>query len=115
MGWSSHHQNGLIYYNPQQSYRGYTLVATNRGGSFANLIDMEGRICHRWHHPEEIVYGYLLPNGHFLFRSRTARNESEGPNSAGGRCPLSNWIGRATWSGSTAAPLCTCTTTLSAS
>ena len=41
MGWSSHHKNGLIYYNPQLSYRGYTLVATNRGGSFANLIDME--------------------------------------------------------------------------
>ena len=42
MGWSRHHKIGLIHYNPQQSYRGYTLVATNRGGYHANLIDMEG-------------------------------------------------------------------------
>ena len=71
MGWSSHHKNGLIYYDAQRSYRGYTLVATNRGGSFANLIDMEGRVCHRWYHPEEIVYGYLLPNGNLFVNERS--------------------------------------------
>ena len=47
MGWSTHHPVGLIHYAPQHSYRGYTLFATNRGGFHANLIDMEGRICHR--------------------------------------------------------------------
>ena len=99
MGWSSHHKNGLIYYNPQQSYRGYTLVATNRGGKYANLIDMEGRICHRWYHPDEIVYGYLLPNGHLLFRSRTARAEGEGPQFGGRSMSLIelDWDGNEVW------------------
>ena len=99
MGWSSHHKNGLIYYNPQNSYRGYTLVATNRGGCYANLIDMEGRICHRWYHPEEIVYGYLLPNGHLLFRSRTARDASEGPQFGGRSLSLIelDWDSNVVW------------------
>ena len=67
MGWSTHHPTGLIYHAPQHSYRGYTLVTTLRG-QYANLIDMEGRICHRWYSEEGIGYGYLLPNGHLLFR-----------------------------------------------
>ena len=67
MGWSTHHPTGLVYHAPQHSYRGYTLV-TNLRGQYANLIDMEGRICHRWYSEEGIGYGYLLPNGHLLFR-----------------------------------------------
>ncbi len=99
MGWSSHHKIGLIHYNPQQSYRGYTLVATNRGGYHANLIDMEGRVCHRWHHPEGITYGYLLPNGHLLFRSRTARGGTEGPEFGGRSLSLIelDWEGNVAW------------------
>ena len=45
MGWSSHYANGLIYYAPQHSYRGYTLLTTTVGKQ-SHLIDMEGRICH---------------------------------------------------------------------
>jgi len=52
MGWSTHHPVGLIYSAPQQCYRGYTLVITTRGNYHANLVDMEGRVCHRWHSPE---------------------------------------------------------------
>ncbi|MCH8744798.1 MAG: hypothetical protein IIB31_04010, partial [Chloroflexi bacterium] len=66
MGWSTHHPVGLIHYSPQHCYRGYTLFATNRGGYHANLIDMEGRVCHRWHSTEGIAYCYLLPTGNFL-------------------------------------------------
>ncbi len=69
MGWSTHHPVGLIYSAPQHCYRGYTLVITTRGNYHANLIDMEGRVCHRWHSPEGINYGYLLPNGHLLLRT----------------------------------------------
>lgn len=68
MGWSTHHPVGLIYYAPQHCYRGYTLTTNNRG-FHANLIDMEGRICHRWHSSEGIGYAYLLPNGHLLLRT----------------------------------------------
>ena len=99
MGWSRHHKNGLIYYNPNQSCRGYTLVANNRGGSCAHLIDMEGRVCHRWQHPEEIVYGYLLPNGNLLFRSRAARGGCEGPELGGRSLSLieMDWDGNVVW------------------
>ena len=37
MGWSTHHPTGLIHYAPQNSYRGYTLVA-NVGGHDINGI-----------------------------------------------------------------------------
>ncbi len=68
MGWSTHHPVGLIYYAPQHCYRGYTLTTNNRG-FHATLIDMEGRVCHRWHSDEGIGYAYLLPNGHLLLRT----------------------------------------------
>ena len=69
MGWSQHHATGLIHYSPQISYRGYTLITTTRGNCYSNLIDMEGRVCHRWHSPEGINYSYMLPNGHLLLRT----------------------------------------------
>jgi len=68
MGWSLHHPHGLIYHAPQYCHRGYTLFANLRGHD-ANLIDMEGRICHRWHWPGGINYANLLPNGNLLFMS----------------------------------------------
>ena len=67
MGWSKHHKNGLIYHAPQACYPGYTLITTN-GGDFANLIDMQGQVCHQWRSDGGIGYGFLLPNGHLLLR-----------------------------------------------
>lgn len=69
MGWSSHHPIGLIHYDPQHSYRGYTLTFNSRSGYYANLIDMEGRICHRWETPQGIGYPVLLPSGNLLLRT----------------------------------------------
>lgn len=64
MGWSRR-QTGLTYYDPARASRGSTLFAPN-GGDSAYLIDMEGRIVHRWHCPKGINHGYLLPNGNTL-------------------------------------------------
>ena len=72
MGWSTHHPTGLIYYAPQHAYRGYTLTANSRGSTDSYLIDMEGRVCHRWHLDEGLGYGYLLDNGHLLARTNRA-------------------------------------------
>ncbi len=86
MGWSTHHPVGLIYSAPQQCYRGYTLVITTRGNYHANLIDMEGLVCHRWYSPEGINYGYLLPNGHLLLRTgpqQTGTSPALGASAAG--------------------------------
>jgi len=74
MGWSSHHPVGLIYYAPQHCYRGYTLTANTRGGKDADLLDMEGRICHRWHTEEGIGYAQLLPYGNLLIRTAPAED-----------------------------------------
>jgi hypothetical protein len=70
MGWSTHHPTGLIYCALQHCYRGYTLITNSRGQS-ASLVDLQGRICHRWHCPEGISYAYLLPNGHLLLRTNS--------------------------------------------
>lgn len=100
MGWSRHHPLGLIHANPQRSYRGYTLLAANRGGRHAHLIDLAGQVCHRWHHPEGIAYGYLLPNGHLLFRSAPPRPGS-GETEVGGGQSRSlielDWDNRVVW------------------
>lgn len=45
MGWSKHHAMGLIHYDPQHCYPGYTLFTNNSGGFHAYLIDMQGRIA----------------------------------------------------------------------
>ena len=75
MGWSIHHHNtGLIHYNPQRAYRGYTLT-TNVSGHEARLLDMEGRVCHRWRSGEGIGYAYLLPSGNLLLRTGPAAEE----------------------------------------
>jgi len=100
MGWSTHHRNGLIYYAPQRSYRGYTLLTSSRGTD-AYLIDMEGLICHRWHLEDGISYGFLLPNGHLLMRTNPpvggeARNK--GARTAVGSVIELDWDGNQVWS-----------------
>ena len=73
MGWSANHAKGLIHYSPHHSYRGYTLV-TPSGGSQSLLIDMEGRICHRWNLPQGVGYSYMLDNGNLLLRNGGPKN-----------------------------------------
>ena len=99
MGWSNHHQNGLIHYAPQHSYRGYTLLTTN-SSNYVNLIDMEGRLCHQWYYPERLGYGYLLPNGNLLLRtvaSRAGGQRSDAGPRAGAIVEL-DWEGVEVWS-----------------
>lgn len=74
MGWSTHRAVGLIHREPQKCFRGYTLFTNATGGYDAYLMDLEGRICHRWHSHEGILYAYLLPNGHLLMRTHPPRD-----------------------------------------
>lgn len=92
MGWSVHHPTGLIHYAPQHSYRGYTLI-TGSGGHHAQLVDMEGRVCHRWHSDEGISYAYLLPNGNLLMRPN---RPSAGAAATSGQQPATGAGGGAT-------------------
>ena len=99
MGWSTHHPNGLIYYAPQHSYRGYTLITSPRGTD-AYLLDMDGRVCHRWHLEEGISYGYLLHNGHLLMRTNppaVTDGRPRGARTAVGAVMELDWGGNLVW------------------
>jgi outer membrane protein assembly factor BamB len=66
MGWSPFRQTGLTHYAPAECSKGYTLV-TPLGGDSTYLLDMAGRIVHRWRF--EAVrsnYARLLENGRLL-------------------------------------------------
>lgn len=65
---------GLIHYEPHQCDRGYTLFC---GGKprHAYLIDMNGKFCHRWSHPEGIGHAKLLDNGNLLCRGEVVPME----------------------------------------
>lgn len=64
MARSEHHPNGLIHYNPQLSYRGYTLFSADKNKTF--LIDMQGRIVHRWQFDGGLTNAEILPNGNLI-------------------------------------------------
>ena len=66
MGWSSFRKTGLTFDLPAQSVRGYTLFTPN-GGSASYLIDMAGRIVHRWDLGAfTAFYARLQPSGNLL-------------------------------------------------
>ena len=101
MGWSQR-PTGLTSYQPSTTYRGYTLVSPN-GGTEAYPVDMEGHFVQRWRHEAGIGYGFLLPNGNFLFR--TVADYRPCP----ARTRYASSTRTVTWSGSTVTPPCAVT------
>lgn len=66
MGWSINRATGLTFHRKDRSTKGYTLV-TPSSDSSAYLIDMEGRVVHRWTFDTiDPGYGRLLDNGNLL-------------------------------------------------
>jgi outer membrane protein assembly factor BamB len=66
MGWSPFRQLGLTHHDPSRSFKGYTLL-TPLGGKDVLLIDMRGRIVHRWFtEGVEAAYARLLDDGHLV-------------------------------------------------
>lgn len=66
MGWSVNRATGLTFHRPSLSTKGYTLVTPGYDDS-AYLIDIDGRIVHRWRFDTiEPGYGRLLDNGNLL-------------------------------------------------
>jgi len=66
MGWSLFRKTGLSFHSPAQSFKGYTLI-TPIAADYSVLLDMDGRVVHRW-----LVRGFrifnarLLPSGNLL-------------------------------------------------
>lgn len=66
MGWSVARPTGLTFHRPDLSAKGYTLL-TPHGDDHAYLIDMGGRVVHRWTFGRiRPGYGRLLNNGNLL-------------------------------------------------
>jgi hypothetical protein len=69
MGWSLFRPPGLTFHNPAYSYKGYT-ICTPIGGDATLLLDMQGRVVHRWQFDDvRPEYAFLVPNGNLLYRS----------------------------------------------
>ncbi len=98
MGWSIHHPVGLIHHSPMFSHKGYTLVSSN-SADFAVLVDMEGRICHRWEYHEGIAYAKVLLNGNLLIRTWPDPDYEETRGLGGASASLAelDWDGVKVW------------------
>ena len=83
MGWSPFRPTGLTHHDPGLSFKGYTLLAPI-GGDSALLLDMDGRIVHRWRVPGFTVFcPKLMPDGRLLALcndSSVERPPNPGPN-----------------------------------
>ena len=66
MGWSINRPTGLTYHRSGLSTKGYTLL-TPHGDSSSYLIDIDGRVVHRWTFSHiKPGYGRLLDNGNLM-------------------------------------------------
>jgi hypothetical protein len=94
---SEHHPDGLIHYNPQLAYRGYTLFSSD--GDKALLIDMEGRVVHRWQSKRGITNPALLANGNLiaLASPSEAVEGQRGLNGQAAACFELDWEGNEVW------------------
>lgn len=97
MARSEHHPNGLIHYNPQLSYRGYTLFSAGERSAF--LMDMEGRFVHQWQNPKGISNPKLLPNGNLIALAWPSENVAgqRGLNGQAAACYELDWDGNVVW------------------
>ena len=95
MGWSIHHAQGLIHHDSTKAFEGYTLFAMS-GGTQAYLVDMDGRVCHRWKHEPGLAYGFFLANGNLLMRTRQSGGSAEIGGGETGIIEL-DWDGNVVW------------------
>ena len=87
---------GVLHYNPQKTYDGYTLLAPNSCKK-TYLIDMEGNVVHTWksrYNPG--LYAELLPNGNLLRGARPPYKYC-GISGVGGLVQEIDWNGKVVW------------------
>ena len=101
MGWPIHRPTGLTHHNPARSSKGYTLVCGTNSND-AVLIDMQGRVVHRWRIDDRRFFTVeLLPNGNLLAlvapehppAPRTSGSESRFAVDPGGPPEIFNMLG----------------------
>ena len=88
---------GVLKYDAEKSYGGYTLFSPMINCTTTYLIDMEGNIIHQW--DTEFgpgAYAMLLPNGNLL-RGGTLENPPANFGGAGGIIQEIDWDGNIVW------------------
>ncbi|MBW1916035.1 MAG: aryl-sulfate sulfotransferase [Deltaproteobacteria bacterium] len=91
---------GLVKYNPEKAFQGYTLFAPKHDTK-TYLIDMEGRLINSWkslYEPGQTVF--LLNDGnliHTCFLGRGDRDKTLIVGGEGGRIEEYNWEGDLVW------------------
>jgi hypothetical protein len=87
-----------MYYDPMKAYNGYNLFA-EMGNNNVWLIDMRGRILHRWKMSlfQRGMYGILLPNGHLLYVGKTGREPFADFGGSFGMIIEVDWYGNEVW------------------
>lgn len=92
---------GVLYYNMDKVYQGYTLFDPTVNSKVTYLIDMRGNIVHTWKSEYEAgLHSVLLPNGHLLRAGRVpTKNKSGycGIGGAGGILEEFDWDGKKVW------------------
>ena len=91
---------GVLKYDREKSYGGYTLFAPMIGCKTTYLIDMEGNLIHKWEseYPPGF-YAMLLPNGNLLRGGNMAQKGDNKCNIGGaaGTVQEIDWDGNVVW------------------
>ncbi|WP_461208623.1 aryl-sulfate sulfotransferase [Desulfocurvus sp. DL9XJH121] len=92
---------GVLYYDVDKAYQGYTLFDPTVGSKTTYLIDMRGNIVHTWksEYPAGL-HSVLLPNGHLLRAGALPRKKEIGYcaiGGAGGILEEFDWDGNKVW------------------
>lgn len=89
--------HSVTHYVPSKTYHGYTLFAPLFGKDVW-LIDMQGRIVHRWKMPlTPGCYGELLPNGNLLYAGKVIPGPLLEFGGSGGQLMEVDWEGNEIW------------------
>jgi len=89
--------HGTVFHDPSKAYNGYTLLAP-LGGEEVVLIDMQGRVVHKWQMENPpALHGELLPSGNLLYAGHKADGPLEDFFGAGGELVEVDWDGKVVW------------------
>lgn len=93
---------GVLAYDQEKAYDGYTLFSPMIGCKTTYLIDMEGNVVHTWESQYTPgLHSVLLPNGHLLRGGAIPQPKGEGfckIGGAGGIIEEFDWDGNVVWS-----------------
>ncbi len=88
---------GVLKYDKEKSYGGYTLFAPMTNCTTTYLIDMEGNVVHKWESEYTPgAYAMLLPNGNLL-RGGVLKKKPAAIGGAGGIVQEIDWNGKVVW------------------